>query len=660
MIKFLQTPGKTKKIVLGGLLLIICAAMVVTLVPGGMLGEAFGFGVNTAGVVAKVGPETVTLTEVQQLADRIGRQQFPGNLPPAYRSYLRLNAAQQLITEKALLAEANRLGLRVTDAEVSDYLRHSQFAEQLFPNGTAVTPEQYQNFVQQFFNMDTTAFEDMLRSSILIGKLRSMIEGGVTVSTADLQQAYKEQNTKVKFEYAVLTNDQIMKEIKPSEAELKAYYDSHKQQYVNSLPEKRELKFVLIDTAKLAQQIPLAPEEIQRYYNAHQDQYRVPDQVTVRHILINLPSPGPDGKVDQKAVDAARAKAEDVLKKLKAGGNFEQLAKQYSQDPATKDKGGLMGSIVRNQTDPAVEKAAFALPKGGTSDVVRSSYGFHIIHIDDKQIAHVKPLEEVRAQIENALRQEKVTVRANDLATKIENQARTAGLEKAAEQNGLQAITTGFVSRTDSLPEIGSAPDLMSAVFEARLNQPPDAVQIPKGWVVYQVTQIKPAATPTFEEAKAQVETQFKNERAGALLTQKTQELSDRARADHNLKKAAAALGATVKTSELVSPSSQVPDIGSMAGPGSVAFTMKPGDISGPINTGRDGVVLQLTERQEPSLAEFENAKEGLREQLLQSKRDQAMQLFASSLRDRLQKEKKIRINEEEWKRLTGNMEAGS
>ncbi len=660
MIRFLQTPGKTKKIVLGGLLLIICAAMVITLVPGGMLGEAFGFGVDAAGVVAKVGAESVTFVDVQQRADQIGRQQFPqGAVPSVYKPFLMQQAAQQLIMQKALLAEAARLGLRVTDAEVTDFLRHSQFASQLFPSGQPVTADQYEGFVRQFFNMTTPQFEDMLKTELLINKLRSLVEGGVTVSTAELQEAYQEQNTKVKFDYAVLSSEQLRKDVKATDAELKAYYDSHKQQYENSIPEKREIRFVLIDTAKLAKEIPVTTQDVQRYYNSHQDQYRVPDRVTVRHILIKTPGAGPDGKVDQKAVDAAHAKAEEVLKKLKAGGNFEQLAKQYSEDSASKDKGGLIGPIVRGQMDQEFEKAAFALPAGGTSDVVRSSLGFNIIHVDAKQVAHVKPLEEVRPEIENALRQDRVDARANDLATKIENQARTAGLDKAAAQNGLQVTTTGLVGRSDTLPEIGAAPDLMNAFFQGEANQPPDAVQIAKGWVVYQVAKIQPAATPNFEEAKARVETQFKSERATSLLAQKTQELSDRARAEHNLKKAAAALGATIKTSELVTPSSQVPDIGSMGGPASAAFSMKAGDISGPINTGRDGVVLQLLEKQEPSPTEFQQAKEGLREQVLQRKRDEVMQLFAANLRDRLEKEKKIRINEQEWKRLTG-METGS
>lgn len=659
MIRFLQTPGKAKKIILGGLLLLICAAMVITLVPGGMLGDAFGFGLNAEGVVARVGGADVTTADVQTAADQMGRQQFPQGYPSQFKPFLMQRAAQQLIMEKVLLTEAGRLGLHVTDGEVNDFLRHSQFAEQLFPGGKPVSQQQYENFVQGVANMTTPQFESMLKTSLLVNKLRSLVDGGVAVSNAELQEAYKQQKTKVKFDYAVISNNQILKEIKPTEAELKAYYDSHKPQFQNSIPEKRQIKFVLIDSAELAKRIPITQEELLRYYNSHQDNYRVPEEVSARIIEFKTPTPGPDGKVDQKAVDAARAKAQDVLKKLKAGGSFEQLAKQYSEDQASKNNGGSIGWIRRGQTDPEFEKAAFSLAKGATSDVVQTSLGFQIIHVDDKHVAHVKPLDEVRPEIEAALRQEKVGNRVSDLANKVSSQARTAGLDKSAVQNGLQVSTTGLVSRTDTVPEIGSSPEFMDAVFSARPNAPPDIVQTQKGWIVYQVTEIKPPATPTFEEAKSQVESQFKNERAAQLLQQKTQELSDRARAEHNLKKAAAAAGATVKTSELVSPSDQVPDIGSLAGQASTIFTLKPGEISGPINAGQNGVVVALLERQEPSQADFDKDKEQLREGLLQQKRDEAFELFAANLRQRLEKEKKIRINEQEWNKIAGR-EAGS
>ena len=148
----------------------------------------------------------------------------------------------------------------------------------------------------------------------------------------------------------------------------------------------------------------------------------------------------------------------------------------------------------------------------------------------------------------------------------------------------MNVINTDFVSRTDTLPGIGSSPQFMSAVFGQAEKAPPDQVQVAQGYAVFEVMAIKPASTPTFEEIRSRVEEEFRNERVAALLTQKTQELSDRAKAEHDLKKAAKEAGATMKTSDFVLPDGQVPDIGSMSGGASVAFTMKPGEISGPIS----------------------------------------------------------------------------
>jgi peptidyl-prolyl cis-trans isomerase D len=149
------------------------------------------------------------------------------------------------------------------------------------------------------------------------------------------------------------------------------------------------------------------------------------------------------------------------------------------------------------------------------------------------------------------------------------------------------------------------------------------------------------------------VETEFKNERTAALLTQKTQELSDRAKAAHDLKKAAKELGATMKTSELVLPDGQVPDIGSMAGAASEAFSMKPGEISGPIDSGNTGAVLMLVEKQDPSDQDFAAKKDQIRDSLLQNKQGELFNLFVANLRDQMQKAGKIKINQEEMKSLT-------
>ena len=183
------------------------------------------------------------------------------------------------------------------------------------------------------------------------------------------------------------------------------------------------------------------------------------------------------------------------------------------------------------------------------------------------------------------------------------------GTGKGRAARGLQVVTTDFVSRTDTLPGIGNSPEFMSAVFGQAEKAPPDQVQLPQGYAVFAVAAIKPPATPTFDEIRSRVESEFKNERVAALLAQKTQELADRAKAGHDLKKAAKEAGAAMKTSELVQPDGQVPDIGSMAGGAAVAFTMKPGEISGPISNGTTGVVLGVVGKAGANAQDFRPRK---------------------------------------------------
>jgi len=214
-------------------------------------------------------------------------------------------------------------------------------------------------------------------------------------------------------------------------------------------------------------------------------------------------------------------------------------------------------------------------------------------------------------------------------------------------------VNTDFFAKMDVLPGIGHAPQFSDAVFAAVEKSPPDVAQIPQGYVIYQLVAINPPATPSFEEIRSRVETEFKNDRSTQLLSQKTQELSDRAKADHDLKKAAKELGAAMKTSDLVLPDGQVPDIGSMAGPAAVAFTLKPGDISGPIDTTTAGVVLSVLEKQEPSDQDFASKRDEIRAGLLQEKQSEMFGLFIDNLRQEMEKSGKIKINQQEMKSLT-------
>jgi peptidyl-prolyl cis-trans isomerase D len=656
MIRFLQTQGPTKKIILSGILLVICGAMVITFIPGGLTSELTG--APGKGIVAKVDGGDISADEVRQTARQMAQQdaqrygEMAAKIMPFLLQQETMRALDQMINRQALVSEAGRMGLRVTPAEVKDELQHGRYAGTFFPGGNFIGQAEYEDMLQRA-NLTPVKFEEAVSNDILLTKLQALISGSASVSDAEIHEQFLKQNSKVKFDYAVLKQDDLLKGLHPTDEELKVFYESHKASYANSVPEKRKVKYAVVETGKAAADVQVTPEDLRAYYDQHRDQYRLPEQVKVSHILIKTPLPGPDGKVDEKAVAEAQRRAEDLLKQLKSGAKLEDLAKKYSEDPGSAKQSGSLGWIGKGQTVPEFEKTAFSLPKGQISDLVKSSYGFHIIRVDDKQDAHLKSLDEVKAEIEPVIKHQKGLQIAQQKAEVLLKQARAQGLDAAAAAQGAPVITSDFFARKDMLPGLGPAPQFMDAVFSATEKSPPDVAPASQGLVVFQLLGVKPAATPTFEEIRSRVEEEFKNERSSILLSQKIQELSDRAKAEHDLKRAAKELGATMKSSDFVLPDGQVPDVGSMAGQASVAFTLKRGEISGPINSGQNGVVLEVIENQQPSEAEFAAKRDQIRDQLLLGKQQERFGLFVSSLVDEMTRSGKIKRNEEEIKALS-------
>ncbi len=656
MIRFLQTEGPFKKIVLSGLLLLICAAMAITLIPGGLGSDLTG--APGKGILAKVSGEDITVEQVREAARQMAQQQAAQYGPSAAQLLPFLiqqdtqRAADQLIDRQALLTEAQHLGLKSTPQEVKDELQHGRYSSVFFPGGNFIGEAEYQGMLQQH-NLTPATFEDGVGKEIVINKLQALITGSASVSDASIRKEFDKQNTKVKFDYAVLKEDDIKKGLHPTVEELKAFYDSHQKSYANSVPEKRKIKYAMLDTGKVQGGVQVTHDDLQAYYNQHRDQYRVPEQIKVSHIWIKMPLPGADGKIDDKAVAAAQARADDLLKQLKSGAKFEDVAKKSSEDTGSANVGGSLGWIGKSQMGAEFEKAASALPKGQISGVVKTLDGFHIIRVDDKQDAHMKTLDEVKAAIEPVVKQQKTQEAAQKQAEDLLQAAKAQGLEAAAGAKGVPVVTSDFFGRRDLVPGLGPAPQLMDAVFGAAEKSPSEMATTSQGFAVFELLAVKAPSTPGFDEIRTRVEEQFKNERANVLLSQKTQELSDRAKSEHDLKKAAKELGATVKTSDFVLPDGQVPDIGSMTGEASVVFSMKPGDISAPINSGANGVVISVLEVQAPAEGDFATKRDQIREALLQGKQQEIFGLFITSLRDQMEKSGKIKINQDELKALT-------
>ena len=657
MIRFLQSGNKAAKYILSVFLLIICGGMVVYLIPGFMSGADV---TNRSGVIASVAGTNIGVEDVNQFvqSQTRGRQ-----VPDFYMPILMQQAVRQLIQKQEIHYEAQRLGLKVSDQEVRDELEHGQYRQYFFPDGKWIGQQQYEKFLNDN-NLTVPAFEADVKDSLLGRKLVDTIVAGVNVSPAEVEHAFKEQNTKVKFEYAVLELEEIKKQVNPTEAELKAFYDANKARYQNMIGEKRQVRYFLMTDKDAENKVTVDAGALQRYYNENQDTFRVPERARARHILIKMPPPGPDGKVDPKAVEAARAKAADIAKQVKGGADFAEIAKKYSEDrgdaknPSSAEKGGELGWEVRGTPlgwVPEFERVAYALAPGQISDPVQTQYGFHIIQTEEKEPGHVKPFSEVKPEIEKVVKAQQIGDYLDKAVAKVGDIARKQGLDKAAAQAGAQVIPSNPVSRTDALPGVGTSPEVMAAVFAAQEDSEPQIARYSQGYMVFKVTKIEPARTPSFEEIKDRVTTDFKAQRAGELLQRKLAALADRAHAEHDLAKAAKEAGATLKTSELVGRTSNVPGLGAMSGQAGAVFGLKPGEISGPIFLGPKGMVAKVLDRQEPSAndPQFAQQRDNLADTLSEQKRQQALELFMSELENRLKKDGKVKINEAEMRNLT-------
>ena len=653
MIRCLQTPGRFQKALLVGFLSIVCIMMVVTLVPGGILNDVGSRGVG-ANSVAKVDGQDVTNQEVDQVARNMMQQR---HIPEQFKPYILPQAVDAVVMQKVYLREAKRLGLEASDEDLRYEMQHGGFAQVLYPNGSFIGADQYRDLIATQFNLSVPQFEAELRNELTMRKLRSVIGAGVFVSGAEVHDAFVKLKTKVKFDYAVLSIADLEKSITVDDSELRAFYEKNQQQFANTIPEQRKIKYVLVDPVRLPSPAKATADELQGYYRQHAAEFRLPESVKVRHILIKLPLPGPDGKVDAKQADVAKAKAQDVLNQIHKGGDFAALAKKYSDDVATAKDGGSVGQLVQGSgSAPEIEKVAFGLAKGQSSDLIPTSYGFEIIRVDDKTSAHARSFDEVRPEIEPIVAAQKNQKVAEQLAHNVESQAKSGGLEKAASSNGLQVQESGYITRNDALPGVGASPQFADTIFSAKTNAAPVAIPLPRGVAVVQVTEVKPPATPSFEQVKDRLAVELKQQKAQAMLAQKTQELADKAHASHSLRDAAKAVGATVKTSDLVAPDGQVPDLGQISSSVPQVFEMKPGDISQAINLGQKGAVVALIEKQAPTDAEFEAVKDRVKVSLLDRKRSEAEEVFIASLRDRLEKEGRIIVDKKKVEALGGGV----
>jgi len=295
---------------------------------------------------------------------------------------------------------------------------------------------------------------------------------------------------------------------------------------------------------------------------------------------------------------------------------------------------------------PEFDNAIFT-QKIGDIEIVKSQFGYHVVQVEDRQDAHTQPLNEVLPQIQATLERDASAQAQENYARTLTSEADKDGLEKAAAAHHLEVVTTPPVERGGLIAALPSSTDLLAKAFAAKQGDPPQFAPTGEGYAIFQVTGIQPAHAPAFADWKSHVLDDYRNEKLPALLSQKTQELAQQAKAeaDHDLAKAAKEVGATVKTSDLVSPTGQVPDIGDLGQVAPQLFNMNVGDISGPINAERNGVVVKIVDKQEPTDAEIQQNFDQTRDQILDERRSDAFNIFLSGVMDEYKKHNLIRIN---------------
>jgi len=616
------------RILLGAVVLVLGGSMLLYLVPQSPVS-----GEVSTDTVARIGDESVSVQDVRQQLNQI--EQRNPNMKPLEALYAQ-QILKQLVFQKEIEYEAKRLGITVSDQERADRIR--QYVPTAFNAGAFVGMDRYSAEVQARFQLTVPVFEELIRQGLLEEKFRKLVTDGISVGPAELQDEFRYKNEKVKLDYALIKPEDLEARISPDEAEIRSAYEKNKAKY--QVPERRVVRYAVVDVNQIRQTLQISDDLLKQQYMASIQQYQVPNRVHVEHILLMTV-----GKTDAE-VEEIKKKADDVLKQVKKGGKFEDLAKKYSEDPGSKDKGGDLGWITQGQTVPEFEKAAFSLSPGQVSDLVKSQYGFHIIKVVEKETAHTKPFQEVK----DSLRANFVPTQADKQASAVADQMTTAirqspriSLDDLAKQFHLTIGETRPVTASDPLLELANSQEAKDAIFRARPDETSLPVRTDRGYVVLSLKSILPAHQGSLEEVRDRVITDLKREKSTDLAKSKADELIKRVKAGERFEAAAHALALEPKTSDLIARDGSIPSAASGKQLGA-AFNLKTGDVGAPLSLGQSWLVYRLAEKTEPNPSDFDKQKKQLTEELLQSKRSLAFEAFQKALDNRLKQEGKLKL----------------
>ena len=629
---------KHLKVVLWLVIVGLGLGMLLFFVPGQNLGDG-----GSSVAAGSVAGEEISMKEFMDAYRRIVNQYTRGSsrLEPATLKMLRLDHStmEGLIRVRVMKIVAKKLGIEVSPDEIRNAITSNPNFQQ---RGVFVGKEQYKA-VLEANNLTASEFEDSIKDMLLNEKIRNLISDSLVVTEKELREEFQKENQKAEVRFVVLNKDDFKKQATASESALRAHFEANKAQY--AIKEKRRAQYLLLSTSLLTQSVTVSDNELQDRWAKESHE----ETVDASHILFPVKDPSEEASV--------KAKAEAVLKQVKAGGDFAELAKKHSGDPSSAPQGGNLGQFGRGRMVKEFQDVAFSLKPGETSDLVRTQFGFHIIKVINRE---TPTFASRRPQMESAVRFEKanqlVKQKAEEAQRLLETQKDLAAVAKAVNIP-TQILETPLVSKESDPLASGISQALLDEIFRLKavgeVGKPTDH---PQGTAIPKLLQTELPRPADFSEARARVEADYIQIRLKEILAAEAKKLSDEAIKLGDLAKPAGTAKFKVHDSAPFKHTDPPdPQIGSSPDFSDAAFRLDVGKVSAPITLDSDRVaVLQVKSRTPFDEAGFQKQKAELKTKILGQQQEAYFEDYIGKVKENLEKSGKIRINQKALEAATG------
>lgn len=568
-------------------------------------------------VIAEVQGESITVAEFQRrynLQMQQYRNAYGGQISEQMLKQLGIDQQilQGLVDEQAMVAEARRQNFSVSDAEVRQrILSLPAFME----NGVFIGETRYRQLLSaQNPPLSTREFEDQLRQAILAEKLRTSVTGWMSVSDADVAAEFRRRNEKVKLDVVPLTADAFRSQVKVEDADLQKRFDANKESY--RIGEKRKIKYALLEVEKVRETVQVPDADVEAFYNQNKAQYSSEGRVRASHILLKT-----EGKDDA----TVKAKAEALLAQAKApNADFAALAKANSEDEGSAVNGGDLNYFGKGQMVPEFEQAAFSLKPGQISDLVKTTFGYHIIKVVDSQPESVRPVADVKPEIVEQLKWQKAQQQAEQIGKAMEASIKTAAdMEKVAKERGITVVESPLFLRDEPIGDLGAAPDVANRAFTMKDGEVTPVLRVSRGWVFATPAGKQDSYIPQLAEVKERVRDDVVREKAAELLKARATAIAADLKKATDFPAAVKKAGFELKTSELIARGGSLPDIGPNPEVEQAVFGAPQGTVTDAITTSTGAVIVRVAEKADVTEQQIVEGRDALRDELTNRRRDQ-------------------------------------